>query len=161
MTTPFATYVSTLDCSEYSAQSGSQRCQEQGDAGVGLVVLVLLVLGVAAVLWVRRLEKRAREDVPGPAPRRRTLLEVVREWPERRRQNERERAAAQQRLLEEYLAAYEAGDPDVRETARDFYDNDNGVPWKVQVGLAAGLLVLGVSVALLILPFEGIKHLTS
>lgn len=161
MTAHVATYASTLQCGDYSAPSSSRRCEEQSDAGVGLVFLVALVLGVVVVVWVRRLERRGREDVPGPAPRRRTLLEAVREWPERRREVERQRAVVQQRLLEEYVARYEAGDPDVRETARDFYDNDNGVPWKLQVGLAAGLLVLAVSVGLLVLLFEGIKRLTS
>ena len=165
MTWTGATHAQTgaavAECGEDSPRSGSQACRDQEDAVFGVLVIIALVVGIAAAVWVRRVARRAEEAAsPSVARRRRTLLEVLREWPERRRQDRRDREAAQQRLLEEYVAAYDAGDADLRRTSRDFYDNDNGVPWALQVGAAAYVVGLMVSVGLLVLLFEGIKHLT-
>lgn len=153
--------AAVAECAENSPRSGSQACEDQQSAVFGAVVLVGLVLGVLLFWWMRRLARRAEEEAsPGVARRRRSWVEAAREWPQRRRQDRRDREAAQQRLLEEYIAAYDAGDPDLRRTSRDFYDNDNGVPWALQVGVAAYVVGLMVSVGLLMLLFEGIKHVT-
>ena len=50
-----------------------------------------------------------------------------------------------QRLRDEYAERLEAGDPDALESSRDGADGD-GVPWRIEVALALGFVVLVGSV---------------
>ena len=86
-------------------------------------------------------------------------MERWRQWRERRRAEQTEADAARARLLAEYTARYDAGDPDVRETSRDFYDN-TASSWRVKVWFSAASVVFFGLLVLLIAFFEGIKRLT-
>lgn len=61
-------------------------------------------------------------------------------------------------MEDEYSEKLESRDPEVLETSRDWADND-GIPWRVEVPLALGFLVLIASVAVLIVFFEAIQAL--
>lgn len=52
----------------------------------------------------------------------------------------------------------EARDRDVLDASLDYGDHDN-MPWRAEVGLALGLLVLFIVVPLLVLLFSGLKAL--
>ena len=80
-------------------------------------------------------------------------------WRERRRAEQAEADAALARFLAEYTARYEAGDPDVRETSRDFYDNTPS-SWRLQVWFSAAFVLFFGLLVLLVLFFEGIEKLT-
>ena len=77
----------------------------------------------------------------------------------RRRHAEAERAEARRaELLSEYIAKADAGDPDVAEVSRDFYDN-NGAPWSLEVGATAIILGFVVAIAVATASFAGIAYL--
>ena len=59
-------------------------------------------------------------------------------------------------LEDEYIDRLAAGDPEAREIARDWSDND-GAPWRLEVWAAAGFVALFVSVAALVALFSLIK----
>ena len=76
-----------------------------------------------------------------------------------RRHEEAARAEARRaELLNEYIAKAEAGDPDVAEVSRDFYDN-NASPWSLEVGASAIMLGFIVAIAAATAFFAGIAYL--
>jgi hypothetical protein len=79
---------------------------------------------------------------------------------QRRRQRKAEHEAAMRTLRDEYIEKLDSEDADTFETSRDYSDNDS-VPWRLEVGLNLGLVVLFVSVLVLVAFFSWIKHLTS
>ena len=107
--------------------------------------MILAALSVLiGLLWMRHMSKKYRRTTTEPSGRHRDL--------------KAEQEAAVHRLREEYEEKLDAGDPDVLETSRDWADND-GTPWRAEIGLSLGALVLIVIVPLLILFFAGIKAL--
>lgn len=80
-------------------------------------------------------------------------------WLERRRDRKAAQDAYVRELTEEYTARLESGDPDAWEASRDFYDNDGGST-RLEVGLAAYLVILVVTVVPLVGLFALIAHWT-
>lgn len=82
----------------------------------------------------------------------------MRDWWQRRRERRARERAVRAQLLDEYEEKLESRDPDVLDTSRDWADND-GAPWRFEVWIALGFVVLVVGVGVLIALFEGIQTL--
>lgn len=83
---------------------------------------------------------------------------MIRNWLSRRRDETARAEAKRAELLGEYIAKAEAGDPDVAEVSRDFYDN-NASPWSLDVGVSAIMLGFIVAIAAATAFFAGIAYL--
>jgi hypothetical protein len=86
---------------------------------------------------------------------------MLREWLRRRREGNARAEALRQELRAKYIERLNSRDPDALESARDYGDNDM-TPWRFEV--AGGLVGLGFValmglVAVLIIFFQGVKHL--
>ncbi|CAM3779179.1 hypothetical protein NOZE110980_14870 [Nocardioides zeicaulis] len=80
-------------------------------------------------------------------------------WLEHRRRRRAAQDAYLRQLTDEYAARLEANDPDALEASRDFYDNDGGST-RFEIGLAAYLVVLVITVVPLVGLFALIAHWT-
>lgn len=133
--------IEEVECSRFSPDRGSPVCEERGEAAIGvLTVIVVLVLVVGYVFWRRlvgKYEATSRDTAS---------------------QTDAEKDASRQRLQNEYEAKVESRDADTLEASRDWYDNA-GSPWRVEAGLALGFVVLFGSLLVLIPLFLLFKSL--
>ena len=83
---------------------------------------------------------------------------MIRSWLSRRREEAARAEARRAELLDDYIAEAEAGDPDVAEVSRDFYDN-NASPWSLEVGASAIMLGFIVAIAAATAFFAGVAYL--
>jgi flagellar biosynthesis/type III secretory pathway M-ring protein FliF/YscJ len=124
--------IEEIDCSRFSSERGSAECEEQGNAGIGvLTIIVFLVLVTGCIFWRRvvRNYETTSQDTASPT--------------------DAEKEAARRRLQEEYQAKLDSRDADTLEASRDWHDNF-GSSWRMEAGLALGLLVLFGSLLVLI-----------
>lgn len=135
-----STIIAAVDCSRFSPDRDSGVCGERTDAAVGvLTVVALLVLVTGSVVWRRVMRKHQMSFRGEPS-------------------HEADHKAGRERLRREYEAKLKAQDPTTLEASRDWYDN-NGSPWRVEVGPALYMLILFGSLLFLIPLFLWFKAL--
>ena len=133
--------IENVDCSRYSSDRGSPVCEERGEAALGaLAIIVVLVLIAGYVFW-RRVTRRYGSTSADTEPR-----------------TDAEREAVRRRLEEEYEANVLIRDADTLEASRDWHDN-LASPWRVQAGAALAFVVLFGSLLVLIPLFLLFKSL--
>lgn len=124
--------IAEVDCTRFSPDRGSPECDSRGEAVLGvLTILGALVLVIGYVVW-RRLVRKYEAGSQATAS-----------------QTDADQEEVRQRLRKDYEAKIEAEDADTLEASRDWHDN-LGSPWRMEAGLALGIVVLFGSLLVLI-----------
>jgi hypothetical protein len=133
------------DCGRFGEDRYTTACEERGEAGLGVVMIVTALLVAIGSLWWRHMSNKIRAvETSDPS--------------EPRRSTHAKREAVLEQLRAEYRKKLDERDPDVLGTSRDWADND-GAPWRVEVLMSLAFLVLIGSVVSLIVFFSAIKAL--
>lgn len=124
--------IEEVDCTRFSADRDNPECDARGEAALGVLTIIgVLALVIGYVVW-RRVMRKYEASHQSTAS-----------------QTDAKQEAVLQQLREDYEANLEAHDADTLEASRDWHDND-GSSWRVEAGLALGILVLFASLLVLI-----------